>query len=244
MCFYRCSWLVSRWLRYLFTSLFRLRINTDVVQLLYTGLTCPTGHIPGPWYTRFTHLRLKRAVVTGRRAFYIHALHQKYGPIVRLSPNEVGVADLDAFKEIHKIGSKYLKSTWYERLANFPKKGIFTMIDPKEYGSRRKLLSGSFSKSYLMTHWEDIIREKVHLCVSKIKNDAVAKGSADVYKWYMLLASDVTTHLAFGEPFGMLEAGRVSCHLPLKRASSRGQRSYLSKRCSHFSRQTNLCASL
>jgi cytochrome P450 len=173
-------------------------------------LTCPTRHIPGPWYTRITHLRLKRAVVTGRRVFYIDALHKKYGPIVRLSPREVAVADLDAFKEIHKIGTKYLKSNWYERLANFPKKGIFTMIDPKEYGSRRKLLSGSFSKTYLMSHWEPTIREKVELCVSKIKADAQRKGSADVYNWWMLLASDVTAHLAFGEPFGMLEAGQVS----------------------------------
>jgi cytochrome P450 len=161
-----------------------------VLQLVYVALTSPTRHLPGPWYTRFTHLRLKRAVITGQRIFYIDSLHQKYGPIVRLSPTEVGVADLAAFKEIHKIGTKYLKSDWYARLANFPKHGIFTMVDPKEHGPRRKLLSGSFSKSYLMKHWEGVVR-------------------ADVFNWWMLLASDVTTHLSFGEPFGMLQAGKV-----------------------------------
>lgn len=172
------------------------------------GLTCPTRHLPGPWYTRFTHLRLKRAVVTGQRIFYIDNLHKKYGPVVRLSPNEVGVADLDAFKEIHKIGTKYLKSEWYLRLANFPKAGVFTMLDPREHGPRRKLLSRSFSRTYLVENWEHKVREKALLAVNKIKADAV-KSTADVYNWWMLLASDVSAHLAFGESFGMLETGHV-----------------------------------
>lgn len=146
--------------------------------------------------------------MSGKRSFYIHSLHHKYGPIVRISPTEVAVADIDAFREIHKIGTKYLKSEWYQQLANFPKAGIFTMIDPREHGPRRKLLSRSFSRSYLLEHWESTVREKVELCVSKIKNDAT-KDVADVYQWWMILASDVTAHLAFGESFNMLQTGKV-----------------------------------
>jgi cytochrome P450 len=119
------------------------------------------------------------------------------------------VADLDAFKEIHKIGTKYMKSEWYLRLANFPKAGVFTMLDPREHGSRRKLLSRSFSRSYLVDNWEVVVREKVLLAVMKIKADAI-ENTADVYNWWMLLASDISAHLSFGESFGMLEAGKVS----------------------------------
>jgi cytochrome P450 len=129
--------------------------------------------------------------------------------VVRLSPTEVGIADLDSFKEIHKIGTKYLKSEWYLRLANFPKAGVFTMLDPREHGPRRKLLSGAFSRSYLVKNWEKIVREKALLAVNRIKADA-ASSSADVYNWWMLLASDVSAHCAFGESFGMLESGQVS----------------------------------
>ncbi|KAL6169594.1 hypothetical protein ACJQWK_04607 [Exserohilum turcicum] len=180
-----------------------------MAYILYTGLTCPTKHLPGPWYTRFTHYRLKRAVITGQRIFYIDSLHKRYGPIVRLSPTEVGVADLDAFKEIHKIGTKYLKSEWYLRLANFPKAGVFTMLDPREHGPRRKLLSRSFSRSYLLQYWEPVVKEKARLAAQKIKADAM-QGSADVYNWWMLLASDVSAHLAFGDSFGMLETGHTN----------------------------------
>ncbi|KAF1836653.1 cytochrome P450 [Decorospora gaudefroyi] len=180
-----------------------------IAKLLYVGLTCPTRHLSGPWYTRFTHLRLKRAVVTGQRIFYIDSLHKRYGPIVRLSPTEVGVADLDAFKEIHKIGTKYMKSEWYLRLANFPKAGVFTMLDPREHGPRRKLLSRSFSRTYLIENWESVVREKALLAVTKIKADAV-QHTADVYNWWMLLASDVSAHLAFGDSFRMLEMGHAN----------------------------------
>ena len=151
--------------------------------------------------------------MTGQRIFYIDSLHKKYGPIVRLSPFEVGVSDLNGFREVHKIGTKYLKSTWYQRLANFPKAGVFTMIDPREHGPRRKLLSRSFSRTYLVENWEPVVREKARLAVEKIKKAAI-EDCADVYNWWMLLASDVSAHLAFGESFGMLETGHVSLRLP------------------------------
>lgn len=82
------------------------------------------------------------------------------------------------------------------------------MLDPREHGPRRKLLSRSFSRTYLVENWEHKVREKALLAVNKIKADAM-KGSADVYNWWMLLASDVSAHLAFGESFGMLETGHV-----------------------------------
>jgi cytochrome P450 len=145
----------------------------------------------------------------GRRSFFIHDLHQKYGPVVRISPYEVAISNLEDFQKIHKIGSGFLKSLWYQKLANFPKPGVFTMVDTKEHGPRRKLLSRPFSRSFLVEHWEPIVKEKVELCISQIKKDA-EKGCADVFKWWMLLASDVSAHLAFGESFRMLHTGEVS----------------------------------
>ena len=193
------------------------------------AFTSPLRHLPGPWYTRFTHLRLKvrfifqlasnnlqiysrnsqRAVITGQRIFYIDSLHKQYGPVVRISPWEVAISNLEDFQKIHKIGSGFLKSTWYQKLANFPKPGVFTMTDPKEHGPRRKLLSRPFSRSFLVEHWEPVVKKTVALAVSRIK-DAAREGNADVFQWWMLLASDVSAHLAFGESFRMLEAGKVS----------------------------------
>lgn len=83
------------------------------------------------------------------------------------------------------------------------------MIDPREHGPRRKLLSRSFSRTYLVENWESAVRDKALLCVKKIRK-AAQVDKADVFNWWMLLASDVSAHLAFGESFGMLETGHVS----------------------------------
>jgi len=76
-------------------------------------------------------------------------------------------------------------------------------------GLRRKLLSRSFSRSYLVENWESEVRAKALLAVTKIKSNAL-ESTADVYTWWMLLASDVSAHLAFGESFGMLEMGHAN----------------------------------
>lgn len=166
--------------------------------------------------------RLKIAVLGGRRADYIHELHQKYGPIVRITPNEVAINDPASFKDIHKIGSGFNKTNWYEYLnTNGVGKcpGVFNMTNPKEHAARRKLLAKGFSQRHLREQWEDVVREKVDLAVSRIKADATS-GTADVLKWWTYLATDVSAHLMFGESFHMLESGeRVPYIVALEKAT-------------------------
>ncbi|KAH0080488.1 hypothetical protein KCU60_g16681, partial [Aureobasidium melanogenum] len=80
---------------------FGITILFWVLQTIYVSLTSPLKDVPGPWISRYTNLQLKFAVTGGRRIFYIDDLHKKYGPIVRISPKEVAVADPAAFKQIH-----------------------------------------------------------------------------------------------------------------------------------------------
>lgn len=188
-------------------------MNTSLLtrhhQTVYTSLTSPLKDVPGPWISRYTNLQLKFAVTGGRRIFYIDDLHKKYGPIVRISPTEVAVADPAAFKQIHAVSSRFAKDIWYEKLTNFPRLSVFTMRNPREHGQRRKLFARGFSKTYLREHWEPTIREKTSLAVEKIKVDAHT-GVADLLKWWTFMATDIVGVLGFGESFGMLELGKVN----------------------------------
>lgn len=62
--------------------------------------------------------------MSGQRSFFIDELHKTYGPVVRIAPTEISVADVSGFKEIHRVGSGYLKSDWYGQL------GKSCMLDP------------------------------------------------------------------------------------------------------------------
>ncbi|KAI9699247.1 MAG: hypothetical protein M1820_007219 [Bogoriella megaspora] len=188
----------------------------SLVLLLFLATTRalrdPLNRIPGPFYTRFTHLPLKAAVISGRRIQYVHALHEKYGRFVRIAPNEIAIADREATKQIHSVNDGFDKSPWYQDFANLPRHGIFTMCDSRSHAARRRLLSRAFSKTQLRQYWEAVVQEKVGLAISRIREEA-SNGYVDVMKWFTFMASDVSSHLMFGESFRTLERGEVSDYI-------------------------------
>ncbi|KAL3251448.1 hypothetical protein ABHI18_010657 [Aspergillus niger] len=193
-----------------------------VLQIAYKLLRSPLRHIPGPLYTRVTRLPLKFSIVTGRRIYFIHDLHQKYGPVVRIAPDEVSVSSLPEFKEIHRVGSAFLKTPWYQKFAWDRNPGLFTMRDPKEHAARRKLFARVFSKSDLRRTWEPVVKDKVQLAVSQIRGELLRDGISDILKWWTFLATDVSGHLMFGESFDMLQYGKKNEYINVLESTMMG----------------------
>lgn len=48
------------------------------LRIFWRGQTSPLRHLPGPWYTKYTHYVLMWKVMIGQRDFYINDLHNKY----------------------------------------------------------------------------------------------------------------------------------------------------------------------
>lgn len=149
--------------------------------------------------------------------YFIDALHHQYGDVVRVAPNEVCFRDPATVKEIHRPGSGFRKDKWYIKLSgdhgnsNPAKHGLFTLADNKSHSARRKLLARAFSKSELRKNWEEEIRTTVLHAVKRMMDDADAhEGEVDVQKWWLLMAADVSSRIAFGESFNMLDTGEVS----------------------------------
>ncbi|KAF3398836.1 putative sterigmatocystin biosynthesis P450 monooxygenase, partial [Talaromyces pinophilus] len=152
--------------------------------------------VPGPLYAPLTNLVLKYHVLSGNRSQYIHSLHKTYGAYVRISPNEISIADLPSVKQIHRVGSDF-------RVIGIPFSTIVPIRDQKEHGIRRRLFAQNFSNRSLV-RFEPQIREKVDSAVSKIKRDALT-SRADILKWFTFMATDVIGELNFGVSFDMLK---------------------------------------
>lgn len=92
-----------------------------VITLFLVNLSrSPITKLPGPWYTTVTSLVLKYQEFTSNRRLYIHGLHLKYGPTVRIAPNEVSFANLEAMREIYASGgSGYDKTELYDLFRQF-----------------------------------------------------------------------------------------------------------------------------
>lgn len=154
---------------------------------------------------------MKLAVITGSRIHYIQSLHERYGPYVRISPEEIAVNDPKGFKQIHGINSGFEKSGWYKALTVMPRPCLFDMSDAKDHAARRRLFARGFSKSNIRQNWEPAIKEKIALVVTQMLNEAArTHGSVDVMKRWTLMASGVSAHLMFGESFQVIERGETN----------------------------------
>lgn len=92
--------------------------------IIYRVFFHPLRKVPGPFPAKFTELWRARRYFLGNWHQDILDLHRKYGPVVRLSPNEVSFIDKDALLAVygHSKGTKKVRNTpmnAYRRQAKF-----------------------------------------------------------------------------------------------------------------------------
>ncbi|KAI8650627.1 hypothetical protein NCS57_01397100 [Fusarium keratoplasticum] len=169
------------------------------------ALLGPLSNVPGPIVARWTNLVLKYHTLSGRRIQYLDALFSRYGAVVRVSPNEVGINSPDAVRIIQKVSGGFDKSAWYDMTGP----GMLGMRDREKHSRRRRLLAHPLSNSSLPA-FEPLIQAKVDLAMDQMETENRKLGYTDVHKWFSFMATDIIGDLTFGSSFRMLEQGRRS----------------------------------
>ncbi|KAL3960775.1 hypothetical protein ACCO45_005892 [Purpureocillium lilacinum] len=146
----------------------------------------PTSRLPGPWHTKWTSAR--------------------YGRIVRIAPKEVDICDVDAVKTIYTVRETFLKPVWYQHFTTFGLENVFNTNNVEFHRRHRRLLSGPISESSLR-EYRHLVDARCRLTLQRIREDMRSKGAADLFKWWMLFATDVIGEMTFGESFKTLEHG-------------------------------------
>ncbi|KAF2969507.1 hypothetical protein GQX73_g4036 [Xylaria multiplex] len=182
-----------------------------ILLFFISSLRDPLSNIPGPWYARWTGLVANYHWVSGRKPSYIHELHQKYGPIVRVSPREVYITDLEAVRRVFSIKNEFPKTKWYLDLVPFVE-NVFTTPDIVRHRRMRRLISSPFSESGLKAFLPQI-EQKVDLVINCMEEESKTRGVADIYKWWLFMTTDVIGELSFGESFRMLESRKVNQYI-------------------------------
>lgn len=94
--------------------LFAVALLFTVIHVLRRA-SAPITKLPGPAVSKFTSIWLKWKEMSALRTVYIHSLHEEYGPVVRVAPNEVSFTSWAAVKEIYcSSGSGYDKTEFYD----------------------------------------------------------------------------------------------------------------------------------
>ncbi|KAF9883261.1 hypothetical protein FE257_003817 [Aspergillus nanangensis] len=173
--------------------------------VFFKALSSPISKLPGPWHTKFTGLFLKYSEFLATRRLFIHALHKKYGPIVRLAPNEVSFTSLDAIREIYASGgSGYDKTEYYDLFRQFGIKTMFSTLDKHGHSQRKRELADR----YAMTN---ILRDKHLASIRDSAQSFVSKctrtTSIDVYVFLHCYALDGVSNFMFS-PAGLKSLDR------------------------------------
>lgn len=102
----------------------------SLIVLVARRVTSPIWKIPGPKISAFTSLQLKLAELSASRTIYVHQLHLRYGPVVRIAPNEVSFTSWAAVKEIYcSGGSGFDKTEFYDLFQIYGRRTMFTTLN-------------------------------------------------------------------------------------------------------------------
>ena len=157
----------------------------------------PLHHIPGPLLAKSTQLSQFRSLVRGRPRIDQQKLHQKYGPVVRIGPNEVSIADTTALSPI--FGAKsWEKGKAYSFTASggaaTSETALSAIRDHKEHTARRRIWDRAFAIASLKGYQPSIEHRVQQLC-DQLDNICRGDGELDLQEWIGYLVFDVMTDL-------------------------------------------------
>ncbi|KAG7092863.1 hypothetical protein E1B28_009176 [Marasmius oreades] len=155
------------------------------------------NRFPGPVLAQWT--RLYRAyydiVVGGGWIEHLQELHEIYGPVVRIGPNELHFSDPTAYTDIYTSTPIHLKDPYMYNTFAIPPSS-FSETDPKEYNIIKSLTSSFFSRKSILGV-EHVIQKQVDkFLVQLLKHHKTSP--ADMDKAFRSTTLDIITLYTFG----------------------------------------------
>ena len=165
------------------------------------SLRSPIANIPGSTYSVFTSLFLKYKEFARKRRIYIHELHQRYGPVVRLGPNEISFATADAVKEIYQSGgSGYDRTELYDLFKQFGARTLFSTPQKAGHSQRKRILADKYANTNIMRseHLEGL-KDRAQAFLQNCYS--APEGEVDIYVQLHSFALDGASQFLF-HPYG------------------------------------------
>jgi cytochrome P450 len=170
----------------------------------------PLAKFPGPRLNSMSPLPGIYSLLRGRLPLDNKLLHDKYGSVVRVSPNELAFNSAQAWEDIygHRQGrpNMHKDPIHVGSVDPLPGASTLTMADDDNHARQRRALAHSFSTKALLEQ-EEIIQGYVSSLIKNLGRMADSSESFNLVNWLNFTTFDIIGDLAFGEPFGCLELG-------------------------------------
>ncbi|KAI1342455.1 cytochrome P450 [Xylariaceae sp. FL0016] len=168
----------------------------------------PLSRFPGPKRAACSYLyeAYYDWFLGGRYGKKIKDMHAKYGPIVRINPDELHCNDPLFTDEIYAAGGR-IRDKWQHQLNTGGAGPVavtgFSTVHHELHRSRKGALNRFFSRQQVM-RLEGEVNEFAQRCVNKMLRYA-GKESFDVKEAFNCFTADIISQYAFGESMGFID---------------------------------------
>ncbi|KAH8654957.1 cytochrome P450 [Tricladium varicosporioides] len=176
--------------------------------IFYRLYLSPISKIPGPklaaatWWYEYYH----DIINYGKYIFKINNLHEKYGPIVRISPHEIHINDPDFYDALYHSTNTNRKDRWifYTQGLGLPASTLGT-VEYALHRRRRAAMSPFFSKQNVRK-LQPAVQERVDLLVNRFTEVAKSSGIVNLEQAFAAFTNDVVMQYCFGQSDHRIEA--------------------------------------
>ncbi|OCK76205.1 toxin biosynthesis cytochrome P450 monooxygenase [Lepidopterella palustris CBS 459.81] len=168
----------------------------------------PLRHIPGNKFAAFSKIPFALSLVKGTFHQDIRDLHEKYGEVIRFTPNHISFTHPDAWNAIYnyRSGTPHFTKDKMNYLTPVNRvESIHSTPDDVAHSRMRRLLSHAFSEKALREQ-EELVNSYINLLIKRLHEecDGPNKGKVDIVRWLNWTTFDLVGDLTFGEPFNCL----------------------------------------
>lgn len=196
----------------------------------------PLARIPGPLTYKLTGWRLAYEDYKGDRSRTLLKLHNKYGPVVRVGPDEVSFNSTSALRVIYGAGSGFERTDFYKMFDVAGCPNLFSFASGKAHGDRKRILAHAYAKSGILKgDTAALIEKKVQQYLELLEREGPMSNTFNSLHYFSL---DAITEFLYGR-FGKtacLQGGKTD--RALIRAMANPDRRKLTWFSVHFLRFT------
>ncbi|KAL2261273.1 hypothetical protein VTK26DRAFT_4494 [Humicola hyalothermophila] len=180
------------------------------IRSVYRAFLHPLAKVPGPKLFAFWDLPYLYYSLRGEWPRKLKQLHDRYGPVVRFTQDNVSFNVPGAWKTIygHRMPGQESfpkdRKMYRKTVSGYPN---IVIANDEDHRRHRRLISHAFSEKALRGQ-EGVMQHYVDRLIARLTEKARAGEVVDLVRWYNFTTFDLIGDLAFGEPFGCLEDGK------------------------------------
>ena len=173
-----------------------------ILKVIYNIYLHPLRKYPGPKLWAATRLTWTHSMQSGQYHRKLHELHEKYGPVVRIAPDELSYIQPEAWKDIYNNRNIPKNAVW---AGQEEKKHPVSIVSTNEetHLRNRRALTGAFTEHAITEH-ASVLEDLISLMITRFKERTEAPTRStpiDLVAWTNFLTFDISGLLSYGESF-------------------------------------------